>query len=42
MRELGEGLSRFADATRRRRCIETLSITDTRTLDRGLLALKEL
>ena len=42
MRELGEGLSRFDDATRRWRCIETLSIIDTRTLDRGLLALKEL
>ena len=40
MREFGEGLSRFDDATRRRRCIETLSITDTCTLDRGLLALK--
>ena len=42
MRELGEGLSRFDDAARRRRCIETLSIIDTRPLDRGLLALKEL
>ena len=41
MRELGEGLSRFEDASRRRHCIEMLSIADTSTLDRGLLALKK-
>ena len=39
-RELDAGLSRFADRTRRRRCVEALGIADTRTLARGLRTLQ--
>ena len=39
-RELDAGLSRFGNRTRRRRCVEALGVTDTRTLARGLRLLK--
>ena len=41
-RELVAGLSRFDDDAHRRSCLEALSITDTRSLERGLLALRRL
>ena len=41
-RELDAGLSRFADNARRRRSVEALAVTDTRTLARGLTALRKL
>ena len=39
-RELVAGLSRFDDEAHRRSCLEALSISDTRALERGLLALR--
>jgi hypothetical protein len=39
-RELDVGLTRFADPSRRRRCVEALGIADPRTLARGLRVLK--
>ena len=39
-RELVAGLSRFDDETHRRSCLEALSISDTRALERGLLTLR--
>lgn len=41
-RELDAGLSRFEDRAHRRRSVEALAITDTRTLARGLRALGKL
>ena len=41
-RELDVGLPRFADPSRRRRCVEALGIADTRTLARGLRILRTL
>ena len=41
-RELDDGLSRFEDSAHRRRSVEALAITDTRTLARGLTALRKL
>lgn len=41
-RELDAGLSRFADNAHRRRSVEALAVTDTRTLARGLTALRKL
>ena len=41
-RELDDGLSRFEDSAHRRRSVEALAVTDTRTLARGLTALRKL
>ena len=41
-RELYDGLSRFEDSAHRRRSVEALAVTDTRTLARGLTALRKL
>ena len=41
-RELGAGLSRFDDPGHRRRCLNALSVSGTRTLARGLRALRKL
>ena len=41
-RELDAGLSRFADRTLRRRCVDALGIADKRTLARGLRVVRTL
>ena len=41
-RELAAGLARFEDETHRGSCLESLRITDTQTLERGLVALGRL
>ncbi len=40
--ELDAGLSRFAEPAQRRRCVDALGVTDTRTLARGLRVLRAL